>query len=55
MFSTVKKIFFGEKCYFCSCTTHDERYYFDENGKKVAVCEKCAEYAERKAMKKYKK
>ena len=53
MFSTIKKILFGEKCHFCSCSTRDERYYIDKNGNKVAVCEKCAEYAERKAMIKY--
>jgi hypothetical protein len=54
MFGFLKKLFQGDICYFCNAPTRDKRYYFDDKGNKIAVCLKCAPYAEQRAYRKYK-
>jgi len=54
MFQFFKRIFLGDKCYFCNKPTQDKRYYLDKEGNKIAVCGLCAEYAERRAYRKHK-
>ena len=53
MLTLIKKLFLGDTCYFCHKPTRDKRYYRDDKGNKIAVCIKCAEYAERRAYRKY--
>lgn len=53
MLAFVKKLFMGEKCYFCNKPTKDKRYYRDDRGNKIAVCVRCAVYAESRAYRKY--
>ena len=53
MFALLKKLLHGEACYFCRRPTKEKRYYRDDQGNKIAVCYKCAPYAESRAYRKY--
>lgn len=53
MFDFLKRLLYGEKCYFCQHPTRDKRYYRDDKGDKIAVCYKCAPYAENRAYRRF--
>jgi hypothetical protein len=53
MFPFLKRLFQGDICYFCRQSVRDKRYYRDDQGNKIAVCAKCAPYAESRAYRKY--
>lgn len=50
MLEKLRDAFKKKRCYFCKMTTPYMRNYFDENNEKAVVCEKCLEYAERRAF-----
>lgn len=39
-------------CHFCQKKTSFMQTYLSDSGKQIKVCEKCLEYAERRALKK---
>lgn len=53
MLAFFKRLLQGETCYFCRRPTRDKRYYRDNRGEKIAVCYKCAPYAESRAYRKF--
>lgn len=49
---SLQNLFTRKKCVFCQSRKGFMKTYVNDQGKPVRVCEKCLEYAERRAMKK---
>lgn len=43
----------NKSCYFCNKKSSNMRFYKNEQNKKIAVCQLCVEYAERRAYRKF--
>ncbi|SHF70633.1 hypothetical protein SAMN05216225_100311 [Ornithinibacillus halophilus] len=54
MSSIISKLFRKKKCFICNQKAVSPQYYLDDQHNKVAVCYKCIEYAERRAMPRFK-
>lgn len=50
MLEKLQNLFKRRGCHFCKSRTPYMRDYYDENDTHVIVCEKCLEYAERRAF-----
>ena len=53
--NAIKRLLWGDTCYFCQKPTRDKRYYRDDRGNKIAVCARCAIYAESRAYRKFRR
>ncbi|SDI53696.1 hypothetical protein SAMN04488123_10335 [Natribacillus halophilus] len=50
MLDKLRNPFRKKRCHFCKMSTPYMRDYYDEHDNRVVVCEKCLEYAERRAF-----
>lgn len=50
MLEKLKQLFTPKQCAICKQKPQEPRPYYNDQGEKVLVCQKCVPYAERRAM-----